>query len=94
MITLQELEHWFPATQKQALLTQLKQVVGLTRVRAEYFLRLWIYLLVKAKLTQQPQLRPPLTELQTQFGAVICTTGRRQNCSMAIRKKAAIARQV
>ncbi|WP_084448964.1 hypothetical protein [Picosynechococcus sp. PCC 7117] len=73
MITLQELEHWFPTTQKQALLTQLKQVVGLTRVRAEYFLRLWIYLLVKAKLTHEPQLQPPLTELQTQFGAIICT---------------------
>ncbi|MBV5259524.1 hypothetical protein FLX56_13970 [Synechococcus moorigangaii CMS01] len=72
-MSLQELDRWFPTAQKQARLAQLNQVVGLTRVRAEYFLRLWIYLLVKAERAQHPHLQPPLKELKTQFGAIVCT---------------------
>lgn len=73
MIKPELLDLWFPLAKRQPLLRQLVQSVGLTRIRADYFLRLWIYLLVKHETAQNPALKPPLMSLKTQFGAVICT---------------------
>jgi hypothetical protein len=44
--------------------------VGLTRIRAEYFVRLWVYLLVKE---QGDRLKPPLKALQPPDRPVVCS---------------------
>ena len=73
MIDSEQLELWFPEERRSLLIQQLIQTVGLTRIRADYFVRLWIYLSVKHAKNQNPNLRPPLDNLQKNFGAVICT---------------------
>ncbi|MGB2925681.1 MAG: hypothetical protein WBB82_10295 [Limnothrix sp.] len=73
MINVEKLDVWFSEKQRSPLLQQLIQSVGLTRIRADYFLRLWIYLCVKYETTQNPQIKPPLAQLKTMFGSVICT---------------------
>jgi hypothetical protein len=62
-------DQWFSVQQQQAVVEQLRQRVGLTRIRATYFVRLWVYLLVKEK----PQLQPPLSQLDCPVGPVSCT---------------------
>ncbi len=57
------LEHWFPAPRQKAVVDQLLTRLGLTRIRAEYFVQLWVYL-----LAQQPELNPPLSELTAPVG--------------------------
>ncbi len=37
-----QLNDWFPDEQQQPIIEQLSQQVGLTRVRATYFVRLWV----------------------------------------------------
>jgi hypothetical protein len=49
------------------------QQVGITRIRAEYFMGLRIYLLVKQTQAQNPAAKPPLTELTLLDEPVICT---------------------
>jgi hypothetical protein len=49
---------------------QLVKRVGLTRIRAEYFVRLWVYLLVKE---QGDRLKPPLKALQPPDRPVVCS---------------------
>lgn len=73
MIDSEQLELWFSTERRSPLIQQLMQTVGLTRIRANYFVRLWIYLVVKQGQTQNPDWKPPLTELKTNFGMVICT---------------------
>ncbi|NJN73442.1 MAG: hypothetical protein HC799_11865 [Limnothrix sp. RL_2_0] len=73
MFDVEQLELWFPEERRSPILQQLIQSVGLTRMRADYFLRLWIYLCVKAEQAKNPQIKPPLPQLKTMFGSVICT---------------------
>lgn len=73
MIDPEQLELWFSTERRSPLIQQLMQTVGLTRIRADYFVRLWVYLLVKFETTSNPKLKPPLSKLKTNFGAVICT---------------------
>jgi hypothetical protein len=47
--------------------------VGLTRRRAECFVRLWTYLLLKQQQELGDVLRQPLTQLQVPKGFVACT---------------------
>jgi hypothetical protein len=47
--------------------------VGMTRWRAECFLRLWLYLFLKDAETHQTVLKPPLTELTFPQGWVACS---------------------
>lgn len=68
-----ELNLWFDQKRQDQIVEQLGKRVGLTRVRAECFVRLWIYLLVKQQRAQRPNLKPPLTELICPDGTVICT---------------------
>lgn len=68
-----QLLDWFPAEQQQRMINRLITRVGLTRVRAECFVRLWVYLLVKQRQTVNPQSRPPLSELTLLDQAVVCT---------------------
>lgn len=63
-----QLDQWFPPSARQAIVAQLVKRVGLTRIRAEYFVRLWVYLLVKQQGNDRPsvgdhRLPKPLTEL-------------------------------
>jgi hypothetical protein len=63
------LDTWFPVEQQRVVMTELLRRVGLTRIRADYFLQLWIYLLVK----QTPALKPPLLRLELLTEPMICT---------------------
>lgn len=71
---IEQINQWFPSEQQQPIVEQLTQRVGLTRIRAEYFVRLWIYLLVKqqrpANATAQ---KPPLQQLKLPAAAVSCS---------------------
>ncbi len=68
-----ELNTWLPAEQQKQWVTDLIQRVGVTRIRAECFVRLWIYLLVKQQREQGVKPQPPFTELTLPLGAVVCT---------------------
>ncbi len=68
-----QLAQWLPPHQREQLIAQSIGLVGMTRVRAECFVRLWTYLLVKEQLAQQPNLRPPLAALTLPTAAVSCT---------------------
>jgi hypothetical protein len=69
----EQLDAWFPRSQQNQLIAHLTTRVGITRSRAECFVRLWIYLLVKQQCEQNPCLKPPLAKLAVPTGAVVCT---------------------
>ena len=69
----QNLDQWFPAERQQNYASMLAGRIGLTRCRAEYFVRLWAYLLLKQKQESGQPLASPLTQLQQPQGAVVCT---------------------
>lgn len=68
-----ELDAWFFPNQQAQIITCLSQRIGMTRSRANCFMRLWVYLLVKQQKAQNPKLKPPLGQLIVPTGAVICT---------------------
>jgi hypothetical protein len=68
-----ELELWLNRDRQEQMLERLTLRVGLTRTRAECFLRLWIYLAVKAQRGQNPQIKPPLLELTLLDRPVSCS---------------------
>ena len=72
-MNLEELKCWFAPEQYSDLVRLLVNQIGLTRTRADYFMRLWIYLLVKQKCQSQPDIKPPFQKLEPIENAVICT---------------------
>jgi hypothetical protein len=68
-----QLNRWFPEEQQRTVVAQLLQRVGLTRIRAEYFVRLWVYLAIKHHQTQNPTVQPPLVQLDLPPEPIICT---------------------
>jgi hypothetical protein len=70
---LTNIDQFFPPEEQRKYVTQLQGQVGLTRRRAEYFVKLWAYLLLKQQyeLGKQPKL--PLTVLDFPEGFVPCT---------------------
>jgi hypothetical protein len=68
-----DLDLWFDLDRQNLVITKLVERVGLTRARAECFLRLWIYLTVKQQLDRSPQLKPPLGELTLLDAPVSCS---------------------
>jgi hypothetical protein len=70
MMDVTQLDQWFPPAARQPIVAQLVKRVGLTRIRAEYFVRLWVYLLVKE---QGDRLKPPLKALQPPDRPVVCS---------------------
>ena len=77
---ISQLNEWFPYDRQQPIIEQLSHRVGLTRIRAEYFVRLWIYLLVKQLQIKQQQTtqssvptKPPLQQLSLLSEAVSCS---------------------
>ncbi len=67
------IDQLFPVERQRKYVTQLKGRVGLTRRRAEYFVKLWAYLLLKQQQEQGKRLQLPLTELALPEGFVPCT---------------------
>ncbi|MFB2896293.1 hypothetical protein ACE1CI_25565 [Aerosakkonemataceae cyanobacterium BLCC-F50] len=68
------LEKWFPIEQQRSYVSMLvKRGGGLTKRRAEYFVRLWAYLLVKQLQESDGRLVQPLTKLELPQGWVACT---------------------
>ncbi|MDJ0736278.1 MAG: hypothetical protein QNJ47_19810 [Nostocaceae cyanobacterium] len=67
------IDQWFPVEQQRQYVSQLKRRVGVTRRRAEYFVKLWAYLLLKQQQEQGKHLQGPLTELQLPEGFIPCT---------------------
>lgn len=67
------LDTWFPVEQQRIVMTELLRRVGLTRIRADYFLQLWVYLLVKQNQEKTPALKSPLLQLKLLTEPMICT---------------------
>lgn len=70
---LEDLNRWYPPQQQTVLIERLIQHVGMTGVRAECFVRLWIYLRHKQQLAQGGAATPPWSTLTCPTGAVACT---------------------
>ncbi|MBD1810062.1 hypothetical protein H6F98_32120 [Microcoleus sp. FACHB-SPT15] len=66
-------DEWFPIEQQRNYISMLIGRVGLTRRRAECFVRLWIYLLLKQQQELGNRLKQPLNQLQIPEGFVACT---------------------
>jgi hypothetical protein len=69
----EHLDLWWPPAQQATFIEQAIGLVGVTRVRAQCFVRLWIYLLVKERQASQPRLSPPLAALTLPTTAISCT---------------------
>jgi hypothetical protein len=67
------IENYFPAEQRCKYVSRLQGQVGLTRIRAEYFVRLWGYLFLKQQEGLGQSLQNPLTELAVPEGFISCT---------------------
>jgi hypothetical protein len=71
------IDEWFPIEQQSTyvslLMNPARRPVGLTRCRAEYFVRLWVYLLLKQKSTSGDSVQQPLLELNLPKGFIPCT---------------------
>jgi hypothetical protein len=72
-MNLEELQRWLAPEQYSNFVRLLVSQIGLTRTRADYFMRLWIYLLVKQKRQTQPDIKPPFQKLEPLENAVLCT---------------------
>ncbi len=67
------INQWFPLSRQQQYISRLRGRVGLPRRRAECFVRLWAYLLVKQKQAEGEMLQPPLTDLAPIERPIPCT---------------------
>ncbi len=77
MVSPEYLDQWFPFEQQHSyvsmLIAQMGRRVGLTRRRAEYFVRLWAYLLIKQQLALGKKIKPPIKKLSLPKGFIPCT---------------------
>ncbi len=73
MIRPEDLEQWFDQAPQQRYVLLLMKRVGMTRRRAECFVKLWLYLLLKQNQSQKLGLKPPLSELALPEGSVACS---------------------
>jgi hypothetical protein len=67
------IDQWFSIEQQRNYISMLVGRVGLTRRRAECFVRLWVYLLLKHQQESGSCLKQPLTQLDIPAGFVPCT---------------------
>jgi hypothetical protein len=67
------IDQWFSIEQQRIYTSMLAGRVGLTRRRAECFVRLWVYLLLKHQQESGNRLKQPLTQLQIPEGFIACT---------------------
>lgn len=68
-----KLDAWYCQSQRRTAVSLLMKRVGVTRTRAECFIRLWVYLSVKQLQESQPRLKPPLAKLELLETEVQCT---------------------
>ena len=68
-----DLDRWFDRDRQEQAISKLVESVGLTRSRAECFLRLWIYLTVKQQLARDPKFQPKAVELKLLDAPVSCS---------------------
>ena len=68
-----DIDVWFDRDRQQQTIAKLVDRVGLTRTRAECFLRLWIYLLIEQQRARSPKFKPPLLELTLLDEPVSCS---------------------
>jgi hypothetical protein len=69
----ESINQWFPLEQQHKYVSLLRGRVGVTRRRAEYFIKLWAYLLLKQQEEVGKRLQRPLTQLEIPEGFVPCT---------------------
>lgn len=67
------IDSWFSPQQQQAYVNKLLGRVGMTRRRAEYFIRLWMYLLTKQPVKPQETSPAASRQLMVPSGFVACT---------------------
>lgn len=69
------IDQWFPVEQQRSYISMLisPRRVGITRRRAECFVRLWTYLLLKQQQELGTYLSQPITHLHIPQGFVACT---------------------
>jgi hypothetical protein len=67
------LDRFFSREQQRKYISTLMERGGVTRRRAEYFVRLWTYLVLKQQMEQTGTFPKPLTHLSIQQGFVVCT---------------------
>jgi hypothetical protein len=67
------IDQWFPVQQQRNYIAQLLGRVGLTRRRAEYFVRLWAYLWVKQQQELGERVELPIDRLLLPEGFIPCT---------------------
>jgi hypothetical protein len=67
------LQQWLPEEQYQHYIALTQQRVGMTKRRAECFVRLWLYLFLKDNHSRKSVLSPSLTELSFPTGWVECS---------------------
>ncbi|AFY99782.1 hypothetical protein [Calothrix sp. PCC 6303] len=72
-MNLTNIDEWFPLEQQRKYVSQMQGQVGLTRRRAEYFVKLWGYLLIKQQQELGKPLKTPLTQLEIPEGFISCT---------------------
>lgn len=66
-------QQWLPPALQQRYVTLLMQRVGMTKRRAECFVRLWLYLFLKDCQLRQALPQKPLTELAFPQGWIECS---------------------
>ncbi|MFK8182631.1 MAG: hypothetical protein AB8B99_04600 [Phormidesmis sp.] len=71
----EHIHDWFPHDCQKPLIEHLSRQVGLTRTRADYFIRLWVYLLAKQQLAKAQKETPqrPLKRLTLLSEAMSCS---------------------
>jgi hypothetical protein len=67
------IDQWFPVEQQLKYVSLLRGRVGVTRRRAEYFVKLWAYLLLKQQQELGKRIQEPLTQLELPQGFVPCS---------------------
>ena len=72
-MNLGSIDEWFPREQQRKYISLLRRQTNLTRRRAECFVKLWAYLLVKQCKELGKNLELPLTKLCSPQGFVSCT---------------------
>jgi hypothetical protein len=72
-MTPEHLNKLFPVEQQRSYIKMMQQRGGLTRRRAEYFVRLWAYLLLKQREELDGQLPEAIEQLCPPTGLVACT---------------------
>lgn len=71
--TRKSLQKWLPEEQYQRYVALSQQRVGMTKRRAECFVKLWLYLFLKDSWTRKSVLLPSLTELSFPTSWVECS---------------------